>query len=185
MDFYDAKGDVEALLAASGHQGQLRFKPVTHPVLHSGQAAEILGQNDQSWGLIGALHPEIQAKLGLDRPVLLFELPLAVLSGARIPVFREISKYPAIRRDLSLMVGEQVPAQAILDGIARVTGNLLVNLELFDEYRGEGIDSGRKSLALGLTLQHSSRTLKEEEIEAVMTQVVSTLRSDWGAQLRQ
>jgi phenylalanyl-tRNA synthetase beta chain len=72
-----------------------------------------------------------------------------------------------------------------LDGIARVTGNLLVNLELFDEYRGEGIDSGRKSLALGLTLQHSSRTLKEEEIEAVMTQVVSTLRSDLGAQLRQ
>ncbi len=185
VDFYDAKGDVEALLAASGHQDQLRFTPVTQPLLHSGQAAQILGQNNRSWGLIGTLHPEIQAKLGLDRPVVLFELPLAVLGEARIPVFKEISKYPAIRRDLSLIVEERVPAQAILKGIALVTGNLLVNLELFDEYRGEGIDSGRKSLTLGLTLQHSSRTLKEEEIEAVMTQVVSTLRSDWGAQLRQ
>ena len=185
VDFYDVKGDVEALLAASGYQDQLRFKPVKHPVLHSGQAAEIFGQNDLSWGLMGTLHPEIQAKLGLDRPVVLFELSLAVLSGAKLPAFREISKYPAIRRDLSLMVAETVPAQAILDSIARVIGNLLVNLELFDEYRGEGIDSGRKSLALGLTLQHSSRTLKEEEIEAVMTQVVTTLRSDWGAQLRQ
>jgi phenylalanyl-tRNA synthetase beta chain len=185
VDFYDVKGDVEALLAVSGYRDQLRFKPVTHSVLHSGQAAEILGPNGQSWGLIGTLHPEIQAKLGLDRPVVVFELPLTVLSAAKIPVFSEISRYPAIRRDLSLIVAEHVPAQAILDSIALVIGNLLVNLELFDEYRGEGIDSGRKSLTLGLTLQHSSRTLKEEEIEAVMTQVVSTLRSDWGAQLRQ
>jgi phenylalanyl-tRNA synthetase beta chain len=185
VDFYDVKGDVEALLAASGYGEQLRFKPVSHPVLHSGQAAEILGPNGQHWGEMGALHPEIQAKLGLDRPVIVFELPMAVLRVARIPVYREISKYPAIRRDLSLMVAEQVPAQSILDSIALVLGNLLVNLELFDEYRGEGIDSGRKSLALGLTLQHSSRTLKEEEIEAVMTKLVSTLRSDLGAQLRQ
>ena len=185
VDFYDVKGDVEALLAAGGYQDQLRFQPIKHPVLHSGQAAEILGKNNVSWGLIGTLHPEIQAKLGLDRPAVLFELPLAVLRGAKIPAFREMSKYPAIRRDLSIMVVETVPAQAVLESITRVTGNLLVNLELFDEYRGEGIDSGRKSLALGLTLQHSSRTLKEEEIEALMTNVVSTLRSDLGAQLRQ
>lgn len=185
VDFYDVKGDVEVLLAASGQGGTLRFKPAAHPVLHAGQSAEIVGRDGAVWGVLGSVHPGLQAKLGLDRPVLVFELSLAALRGAKIPVFTQISKYPAIRRDLSLVVADTVPAQAILDSIALVIGNLLANLELFDEYRGEGIDSGRKSLALGLTLQHSSRTLKEEEVEAVITQVMTALSSDWGAQLRQ
>lgn len=185
VDFYDIKGDVEALLMATGRDGRLRFRPITHTALHAGQSAEVIAQDNQRIGLLGSLHPEIQAKLKLERPVMLLELALATLSQARIPVFGEISKYPAIRRDLAVVVQEQVSAQAVLECITRVAGNLLVNLEFFDEYRGEGIDSGRKSLALGLTLQHSSRTLKEDEIEAVVSRVISTLGSDLGAQLRQ
>ena len=185
VDFYDAKGDVEALIAATGRTGQVRFRPAQHPALHPGQSAEILDENGQQIGLLGALHPGIQAKLGLDRPAYLFELRLDRLGRARIPVFRELSRYPAIRRDLALVVSDQTPAQAIMDNISHNLGHLLVNLELFDEYRGEGIDSGRKSLALGLTLQDSSRTLKEEEIEALMAKVIAALDSDLGALLRQ
>ena len=104
---------------------------------------------------------------------------------ASAPVYREISKFPFIRRDLALLVDIGTPAAAVLDCVKRAAGGLLVNLELFDEYRGEGIDSGRKSLALGLTLQDSSRTLKEDAVEAVLQRVVDALRSELGAQLRQ
>jgi phenylalanyl-tRNA synthetase beta chain len=185
VDFYDAKGDVEALIAATGRAGQVRFQPAQHPALHPGQGAKILDENGHQIGLLGALHPAAQAELGLDRPVYLFELRLDRLGLAKIPVFRELSRFPAIRRDLALVVAERTPAQAIMDNISHNLGHLLVNLELFDEYRGEGIDSGRKSLALGLTLQDSSRTLKEEEIEVLMTKVIGALVSDLGAQLRQ
>ncbi len=185
VDFYDIKGDVEALLAATGRDKKLNFRPITHTALHAGQAAEIVDQDNRRIGLLGSLHPQIQDRLKLERPVMLLELQLTVLSQAQIPMFNEISKYPAIQRDLAVVVQEQTSAQTVLECITRVAGNLLVKLELFDEYRGEGIDSGRKSLGLGLTLQHSSRTLKEDEIEAVVSRVISTLGSDLGAQLRQ
>ena len=185
VDFYDIKGDVEALLAATGRDKKVNFRPITHTALHAGQAAEIVDQDKLRIGLLGSLHPAIQDRLKLERPVMLLELQLTVLSQAQIPMFNEISKYPAIQRDLAVMVQEQTSAQTVLECITRVAGNLLVKLELFDEYRGEGIDSGRKSLGLGLTLQHSSRTLKEDEIEAVVSRVISTLGSDLGAKLRQ
>ncbi len=186
VDFYDVKGDVEALLALS-HAG-FAFEPVSHPALHPGQAAEIVrtsAPNRGRVGLIGALHPKIQAQFGLDRAVLLFELLLDAVLDASAPVYREISKFPFIRRDLALLVDVGTPAAAVLDCVKRAAGGLLANLELFDEYRGEGIDSGRKSLALGLTLQDSSRTLKEDAVEAVLQGVVDALHSELGAQLRQ
>jgi len=183
-DFYDLKGDVEALLDLTGGRGQFRFKPTTHPALHPGQAAELL-RNAKSIGFLGALHPQIQRKLDLDGPVFLFELQLSPIQQAMVPSFQEISKFPSIRRDIAVIIDRQIPAQEVLDCVSRTAGQLLVNLELFDEYRGEGIDSGRKSLALGLTLQDTSRTLKEEVVEAVMTQVITTLQSRFGAQLRQ
>ena len=136
-------------------------------------------------GLVGVVHPGIQTKSGLNQPAVLFEILLSAVQAANIPKFQEISRYPAIRRDLAIIVDQSVPAQALVDLARQTAGELLINLELFDEYRGEGIDSGRKSLALGLTLQHSSRTLKEDEIEAVVSRVISTLGSDLGAQLRQ
>ena len=96
-----------------------------------------------------------------------------------------ISRYPAIRRDIAVIVSEEITSQNVLDCVSKEAGGLLVNLELFDEYRGEGIDSGRKSLALGLTLQDSSRTLKDETVDAVMERVVGTLSLKLSAQLRQ
>jgi phenylalanyl-tRNA synthetase beta chain len=182
-DFFDAKGDIEALLALTGCQEDFHFEPAQHPALHPGQTAKVTrAGNPVGW--IGCLHPVLQSKLDLNQPVVLIELDLAALTSARTPEFREISKFPSIRRDLAVIVDERVPAQILLDTVTKTAGNLLVNLELFDEYRGEGIDSGRKSLALGLTFQNSSRTLKENEIEALLERVLTTLEQALGAQLR-
>ncbi len=186
LDFYDLKGDVEALLSVA--RADVETRSAQHPALHPGQCATVRrrGQNrDDSIGLFGMLHPVIQAKLGLEQPVLLFELGLAGLASGAIPRFREVSKYPSVRRDLAVVVDRSTPAQAVLDCVARAAGDLLANLELFDEYRGEGIDFGRKSLALALTLQDSSRTLNDEAAEAVIQGVVAALGSELGAQLRQ
>ncbi len=184
VDFYDTKADVEALLALAGFGVRLRCQPAQHPALHPGQTAELY-VGDNKVGVLGVLHPEQQSKLGLDRPVILFELKISVILQAIAPIFHEISKFPAIRRDLALVVAEATPAQQVLDCVTKVAGKLLINLELFDEYRGKGIDSGRKSLALGLTLQDSSRTLNEAEVEKVMAKVISSLQSELGAVPRQ
>ena len=186
VDFFDVKGDIEALLALGG-QRQFLFRPAHHPALHPGQAAEIVhsGNKDCPIGLLGVLHPLIQAKSGLEKSAIIFELRISALQAAFIPEFREISRYPAIRRDLALVLAEAISAQDVLDNVRKTAGGLLANLELFDEYRGEGIDSGRKSLALGLTLQDTSRTLNEEDVEAVIGRVVAGLKADFEAQLRQ
>lgn len=184
VDFYDAKADVEALLMLAGLNAEMRFLPAQHPSLHPGQSAEIR-HGERRIGLIGVLHPEIQSRLGLDRPVVLFELQLSALQNRKIPIFQEISKFPSIRRDIALVLPQQIPAQAVLDRVTKVAGKLLVDLELFDEYRGKGIDSGRKSLALGLTLQDSSRTLNEDEIEKLMAELISVLGTELGAIPRQ
>ncbi|MHB8347091.1 MAG: phenylalanine--tRNA ligase subunit beta [Acidiferrobacterales bacterium] len=185
VDFFDVKGDVEALLSAGGPRERFRFRAVQHPALHPGQAAEITDADGRTVGLFGGLHPSIQAQLGLEQPVFLFEFWLEALEQVEMPEFREISRFPSIRRDIAVVVDEHIPAQSVLDCVAHVSGKLLANLELFDEYRGEGIDSGRKSLAISLTLQDSSRTLKEGEVETLMDQVVQVLASQLGAQLRQ
>ena len=183
-DFFDVKGDVEALLALGGRGAEaVRFQPAAHPALHPGRSAEILS-NGVRIGWLGELHPRVRDQLEIAQPVLLYELDLDALCSARLPVFEPISRFPAIRRDLSVDLPEAVPASSVLEKVRDLAGNLLVNLELFDEYRGEGIDYGRKSLTLALTFQDSSRTLKETEVEAVMAKVVSGLEAGIGARLR-
>ncbi len=184
LDFHDIKADVEALLVLAGIGQGVRFQPGQHPALHPGQTAAILLE-DKQIGLVGMLHPAVQSRLGLDRSVALFELRLMTLRNGKIPIFREFSIFPAIRRDLAILVEEVTPAQSVLDCVRKAAGELLVNLELFDEYRGKGIDSGRKSLALGLTLQDTSRTLNEDDVERVMTQVMTALETGLGARPRQ
>jgi phenylalanyl-tRNA synthetase beta chain len=184
LDFHDIKADVETLLVLAGIGQGARFQPGQHLALHPGQTAAIL-LGDKQIGLVGMLHPAVQSRLGLDRSVALFELKLTALRNGKIPIFSEFSRFPAIRRDLAILVEEVTPAQAVLDCVRKAAGGLLVNLELFDEYRGKGIDSGRKSLALGLTLQDTSRTLNEDDVERVMTQVMTALETGLGARPRQ
>lgn len=183
IDFFDAKADVEALFALGGVRSAPEFRSVAHPALHPGQAAEIRLAGVPA-GLLGVLHPAIQHQLDLEQPVVLYELNLDALRNTELPVAHPVSRVPAIRRDLAVVVDEAVPAGQVLELVTRTAGNALIKLELFDVYRGEGIDSRRKSLAFGLTLQDSSRTLRDEEVEGILGKVVLALQTQLGAQLR-
>ena len=182
-DFFDLKGDVEALLALARVEGEVEFTRADHSALHPGQSAAIL-RHGQQIGLLGALHPQLQQQLGLAQPVYLAELDLATLDDGALPAFREVSLYQSARRDLALLVDRDTPAQALLAAIREAAGESLRDLTLFDVYHGKGIDQQRKSLAVGLTFQHSSRTLADDEINEAVQSVIDILDKRFGAQLR-
>ncbi len=182
-DFYDAKADVEAVLSLLGSTQGVRFSPARHPALHPGQSAEIFVQ-DLCVGFMGMLHPELEKQLDLNGATFLFELDLEGLGEGRLPHFESLSKYPSIRRDLALVVDETVSYDTIRNLIREVAGKILTDILLFDVYTGKNIDSGRKSLALGLILQEKSHTLTDQEVEEVVAAVLQRLAHDTGAKLR-
>jgi len=183
VDFYDIKGDLEHLFGLSGIKSAVRYTKTENPGLHPGQGADIYLFGAKI-GSIGRIHPSIEANLDVDKPIYLFEVEKQALKAGKVPEFHSVSRFPAIRRDISLLVDRFLPAQEVMDCVKNHAGELLTDLELFDEYRGEGIDSGRKSLTLGLILQDSSRTLKEEVVETLMGKVLTALQTDLGAELR-
>lgn len=183
IDFFDVKADVEAILAQSGAGTVFRFAPVEHPALHPGQSARILN-GDEEVGLMGALHPQLVADLDLNGPVFVFELAVAKICQGELPRFAELSRYPEVRRDIALVVDREVLAQDLLSAIRDAAGEHLKNLRLFDVYEGKGIDPHRKSMAIGLTLQDSSRTLTDDEVNAVMDRVLQSLEQGFNATLR-
>jgi phenylalanyl-tRNA synthetase beta chain len=139
---------------------------------------------ERSVGWIGAIHPGIEAKLGFLGTTYVFELSLHEIEPSRIPKFEELSRFPAIRRDLAIALDEGVPAEAVRDLIVEAGGDILQEVRLFDLYRGKGVEDGKKSLALGLILQHISRTLTDEEVEVVLKRVIESLQERLGASLR-
>ncbi|BDX20238.1 phenylalanine--tRNA ligase beta subunit [Halopseudomonas aestusnigri] len=183
VDFFDVKADVEAILAQSAAGVSFRFAPVAHPALHPGQSAGILNGEEQV-GLIGALHPQLVEDLDLNGPVFVFELALAKICQGELPRFSELSRFPEVRRDVALVVDREVLAQDLLGAIRQAAGEHLKNLRLFDVYEGKGIDPHRKSMAIGLTLQDSSRTLTDDEVNAVMDRVLQSLEQGFNATLR-
>ena len=183
VDFYDLKGDLEALLTLARVEAQISIAPGNHPSLHPGQCAEIR-RNGEVVGHIGALHPELQRQLDIGQTVYLLEIALAALSDGPLPAFSELSRFPEVRRDLAVLVDRQLPAEQVLKAVREAAGECLRDLRLFDVYQGKGIDPQRKSLALGLTFQHSSRTLTEDEINAAIDAVVNLLASRFEATLR-
>jgi phenylalanyl-tRNA synthetase beta chain len=182
-DFHDLKSDVEALLALAGDPAELRYTPAGHGALHPGQSARI-ERSGALVGYLGALHPAVSRERKLALPVYLFELDLDSVQAGHRAAFKALSKFPTVRRDVSLVVDESVTAQAIRHCVGQVGIHVLENLELFDVYRGEGIDSGQKSLSLGLTFQDSSRTLTDAEVDQGVDQIVASLRTKFGAILR-
>jgi phenylalanyl-tRNA synthetase beta chain len=181
-DFYDLKGDVEALLAqVTGTE--FFFAPVVHVALHPGQSAEIMTATDVV-GWMGMLHPRIEEKLGLAQPVYLFELDMSLLAQRTLPSYKAVSRFPAIRRDLALLVGEDVLAVALEYAVKKAAVPQLVAYYLFDVYKGKGIPEGQKSVALSLILQDFSRTLEDAEINRMVDLVVASLQEEVGAALR-
>jgi phenylalanyl-tRNA synthetase beta chain len=183
-DFFDAKADVEALLALGGEAAAYEFVADNHPALHPGQCAKIMC-NGTEIGWLGALHPHLERDLDVPQRVYLFELAIEAISAKSLPAFREISKYPSIRRDLAIVVDQHVTAQEIRRCVEAEVEEILANLQLFDVYSGKGVDSGRKSVALGLTLQASSRTLIEADVDALIERLINKLNKNLGATLRE
>ena len=182
-DYFDLKGDVEALLSLGSRVGEFDFVAEPHPALHPGQCARIY-RGEEPVGWLGALHPSVARKLKLSASVYLFELSLDAICTKFVPKVHVPSRFPAVRRDISLSVAEAVSAKSIADCVGQVGVDMLEKLELFDVYRGEGVDSGQKSLALGLTFQASSRTLSDAEVEAAVTAILDSLAKNLGANLR-
>ncbi len=183
VDFYDVKADVEALLQATGEPGLFRFRAESHPALHPGQSARIY-KSDVPAGWLGTLHPEVVRILGLTYPAVVFELDVEIALHARIPAAVEISKFPSIRRDLAVIVSEAVTNEALCTSVAQSAGTLLRNVAVFDVYRGQGIDKGKKSIALALNLQDTSRTLTDLDADEIVTRVVHHLGSELDATIR-
>lgn len=187
VDFYDVKADVEALLDKCVAD-EFTFAPIDADdpltvALHPGQTAKIL-RNSEIVGYVGAVHPAQEKALGLNGKTFVFELELSKIQTRAIPDAQPVSKFPSNRRDLALVVKDAVNSGDLLSEIKKVGGNQLVDLNLFDVYRGEGIDDGYKSLAISLVLQDVNKTLEEQEINTKIDQVVQTLTEKFDATLR-
>ncbi|MFC1773802.1 phenylalanine--tRNA ligase subunit beta [Pseudomonadota bacterium] len=182
IDFYDAKGDVEALLSCCGVSAE--FREEHHPALHPGQSAMIM-VTGKPVGWLGCIHPQLAQKLEIPRKTYLFELDLQILHQGKLPSFQNLSRFPSIRRDLAIVVDVGTPAGALCNSITEQAGSLLTDLTVFDVYQGKGVETGRKSVALGLILQDSSRTLTDDDVDAVMTGITGQLEKQFGATLRE
>lgn len=183
VDFFDIKGDVEALLSTT--RGNFTFSAESIASLHPGQSAAIYDQTGEKVGQIGALHPLVEAKLGLSQTIYVFDLALKCFENAQIPQYKPLSKYPAIRRDLALLMEEKIPLDTLKKVVLGAATNILENFQLFDVYQGKGIDSGRKSVAFSLTFQEHSRTLEEADVEAALAPILTALTEQLGATLRE
>ncbi|GAB6033866.1 phenylalanine--tRNA ligase subunit beta [Galenea microaerophila] len=181
VDFYDLKGDVETLLKMA-HQ-TVCFEPTEHPALHPGQSAQLVKEG-QVVGHLGQLHPKLAKQMAVNGKVYLFEIQQALVAETELPKAETLSKFPEVQRDLAFVVDEQLPAQALLDALASIEADIVKSIELFDVYQGEGLPEGKKSLAITIKFQHQDRTLQDEEVDAVIQQMIEAAKKKVSASLR-
>ncbi|MFB5746639.1 phenylalanine--tRNA ligase subunit beta [Cedecea sp. S5-13] len=183
VDFYDLKGDLESVLALTGKLSDIEFRAQANPALHPGQSAAIYLAGE-CIGFIGVVHPELERKLDLNGRTVVFEVLWSKLADRVVPEAQEVSRFPANRRDIAVVVAENVPAADILVECKKVGANQVVGVNLFDVYRGKGVADGYKSLAISLILQDTGRTLEEEEMAATVAKCVEALKERFQASLR-
>lgn len=181
VDFHDLKGDLEALAAASG--AQLSFQPSREPFGHPARSADVY-RGETRLGWIGQIHPRLARAMDIDVEVYAMELDLAPLAARALPRAGELSRFPAVRRDLAVLAPESVAWADLAATIRRAAGPLLRELNLFDRYVGQGVEPGFKSLATGLILQDMSRTLTDRDVDAVVTEVVAAIEREHHARIR-
>ena len=182
-DFYDLRADLDALGALVGQTGGLEFERASLGCLHPGRSARIL-RNGRPVGWAGELHPRWVRELGFPSAPLLFELDVAALT-VDYPVFAEVSRFPQLRRDLAVVLAEDATLSSVLEGVTLSSSGLLRHVFVFDVYRGMGIETGRKSVALGLIFQDKNSTLTEEVIEGEMAAIRAALTLRLGASFRE
>lgn len=185
IDFFDLKADLEALFAPA----LLRFEPASHPALHPGRSAQIQ-LDGQLIGVIGELHPKLQQQLELPLAPVMFEVDADALQQRALPVYREISRFPAVVRDLALLVETSVSVQSLMESMrAEAAANpacrFMQHIVLFDEYRGKGLAESQKSLAFRITMQDTQGTLQDESVDAAIAALVDAVHKKHGAMLRQ
>ncbi|MGH8631101.1 MAG: phenylalanine--tRNA ligase subunit beta, partial [Burkholderiales bacterium] len=163
VDFFDVKGDLEALLAPN----QPRFEAGKHPAFHPGRCARVLLDGEAA-GWIGELHPRWVQKYELPAPAVLFELDAEPMQRLAMPRYREVSKFPPVRRDIAVEVDERHPVQALLDAMRARKAAIVGSITAFDMYRGKGLGSGKKSLAFRVLLQDTQKTLTDAEVDAAV-----------------
>ncbi len=181
VDFHDLKGDLESLAAAAG--ARLEFRVAQHPFAHPARSADVY-RDGRRIGWIGQLHPRLAAAMEIDVEVLAFELDLEPLAARALPRAGELSRFPAVRRDLAVVAAEAVEWEALSATIRQAAGSLLREVVLFDRYVGQGVEPGFKSLAMGLILQDTSRTLTDRDVDAVVASVVAAVEREHGARIR-
>ncbi|RFF28000.1 MULTISPECIES: phenylalanine--tRNA ligase subunit beta [unclassified Wenzhouxiangella] len=182
-DYFDLKGEVEHLLAFNAVEGKVRFQRADLSWLHPGQAARLL-IDDKPAGWLGQLHPALADELELDQAIYVAEFDGRSITARRLPEHRDSGRFPAVRRDIAFVVSDEHPASNLIDAVRESAGGLLEDCVIFDQYRGEGIEKGFRSLAMGLILRDVSRTLKDREVDALLETVLADLEDRFGAKLR-
>lgn len=183
IDFYDIKADLENLVGLAGNGRRAEFHSVDRPDFHPGRSAEVRLDGTHV-GYIGALHPRLLKALDLDQDVYAFELDLDRLTAGRLPEAAELSRFPLVRRDIAVVVPETIAWAQVESVLRNVAGDVLRDLILFDRYSGAGLGSGLKSLAIGLILQDSYRTLTDQEADHFVASAVAALERECGGRLR-
>ena len=183
VDFYDIKGYLESILRLSD-QLKYQFVKTSNPILHPGQGADVM-YNNQQIGFIGALHPAVIPRLDLVQPVFLFELELAPILRSKLPNFVEMSKFPSIRRDIAITVDTDISVQSLIDCTYSIKSKILQEVFVFDVYTGKELRNNRKSVALGLILQDFSRTLVDGDVDKIVVKILNQLKKQYNAILRE
>ncbi|MBK4775382.1 phenylalanine--tRNA ligase subunit beta [Candidatus Pantoea edessiphila] len=182
-DFYDLKGDLESLFELSNHIEDINFFSRSISALHPGKSA-VIYLNDKEIGYIGEIHPDLQKRLKIKNEIVIFELMCNELINSKHIRIQEISRFPANRRDISIIVNEQIPAANVITLCKKIGINQLVGINLLDVYRGKDIAKGYKSLTISLILQDTKRTLKEEEIAIIVNRYIMALKERFQVTLR-
>ena len=179
VDFFDIKADVETLLAPL----QAQFERIDHPALHPGRAATVSVKGEVI-GLVGELHPRWVQKYELGAPPVVFELDIDAVLEQPLPNYQGVSRFPAVVRDLALVVGQEQPAQPLLEGLIAAAPAFVREVVLFDVYQGKGVDPGKKSLAFRVVMQDTEKTLADGEVDAAMVKLIETAAEKFAAKLR-
>ncbi len=183
VDFFDLKGDLEAVLELTANELAYEFKAAKHPALHPGQTAAIV-VGGKEVGFIGTVHPELERKFGLNGRTIMFEIEWDAINTRVIPEATSVSKFPANRRDIAIVADEVIASGDIVAECLASGGELLTSAKLFDVYRGQGVEEGKKSLAIALTLQSVERTLEEADITSAVDAIVAAIGEKFSATLR-
>ncbi|CAH8192229.1 phenylalanine--tRNA ligase subunit beta [Vibrio aestuarianus] len=183
VDFFDLKGDLEAILELTANGKAYSFTAVNHPALHPGQSAAVI-LDGEVIGVIGTVHPELERKFGLNGRTVVFEIEWSAIDSRVIPEAVSLSKFPSNRRDIALVVDDSVASGDIVNACRAAGGELLKDAKLFDVYVGKGVEEGKKSLAIALSLQSLERTLEEADIVSAVDAIVSAVGEQYGAALR-